>query len=235
MVSRHSVFFSFDIMAPATSPSYSQTLALYLGGLRILVHRLWVKVFGSSEPPSIAWRDRRILLVGLDGSGKSSLVRRAADSTAALDAQVAPTRGFAVHTVNVLPDWHCELWEIGGAANMRPYWPRYATYETEGVAWVVDGADVARLGESARALAELYRGAPILRSLPLLILVTKTDAPEPLMSAEAAAQGLALEALAASGACSGPRKVYAVSAADGRGLEQSLRWVCGGGQEEERT
>ena len=217
-------------MTPAaTQPTRSQTLALYWAGVRIMIHRLWVKIFGSSEPPPIDWRDARVLILGLDRAGKTSIVRRAGDAKATLDEQIAPTRGFSVHTVAVMPDWHCELWEIGGDSAMRPYWSRYATHDTCGVAWVVDGSDAARLGESARALADLYRDAPILRARPLLVLVSKADVSGPLVSAEAAAEGLGLDALASSGQWSGPRKVQAVSAADGRGLEESLLWLCEGG------
>lgn len=216
----------------STKPSTSQTLALYVAGARIMLHRLIRRIFGSSEPPPTDWVDARILLVGLDGAGKSSLTRRAGDSTAQLDASIASTSGFAVKTVTVLPHWRIELWEIGGAAAMRPFWPRYATQSTDGIAWVVDGADAARLSESAQALAELLRGAPSLRDLPLLVLVSKADlAAAASQSVDSVKAALGLDELARQGLSVGPLKVQLVSAADGRNLDESLCWVCAGGDE----
>lgn len=216
----------------ATKPSTSQTLALYLAGARIMLHRLFRRIFGSSEPPATEWVDVRILLVGLDGAGKSSLTRRAGDATAQLDASIASTSGFAVKTVMVQPHWRIEIWEIGGAAAMRPFWPRYATQSTDGVAWVVDGADSARFNESARALADLLRASPALRDLPLLVLISKADlAAAESQSADAVRSALGLDALAAQGLSVGPLKVQHVSAADGRHLAESLCWVCAGGDE----
>ena len=63
-------------------------------------------IFGSSEPPPIDWRDARVLILGLDRAGKTSIVRRAGDAKATLDEQIAPTRGFSVHTVAVMPVKH---------------------------------------------------------------------------------------------------------------------------------
>ena len=211
--------------ASQPSPTTRQTLLLYWAGLRILMHRLMRRLFGSSAPPPIEWRELRCLLVGLDGAGKSSLVRRAGDASADIDVELPRTSGFSVRTVTVAPDFKCELWEIGGAAEVRAFWPRYATRQTDAVAWVVDGANPSRLGESARALAELLRAAPHLRTLPLLVLVTKADQPQ-VLGAAAVSDGLGLDALGAQGLSYGPRKVQPVSAADGRHLEDSLRWLC---------
>ena len=212
----------------AHSPTAKQTALLYLAGVRILLHRLWKKVFGTREPPAIEWFDSRVLCVGLDGAGKSSLVRRVSDPSAALDPAIKPTNGFCVRTADVPPDWKCEMWEVGGASAMRPFWPKYVTPATRGLVWVVDGSAEARLSDSGRALGELLRDAPRLRSLPILVLATKTDLPSALGEV-AVSDGLGLAAMANQGLSSGPRKVVQVSAVDGRHLLESLRWLCEGG------
>ena len=213
----------------SSSPTRYQTALLYLAGVRILVHRLWVRVFGSAEPPPIAWREVRLLCLGLDGAGKSSLIKRAGDMSAAkgIDSSITPTNGFGVHTCTVKPDWKCELWEVGGAAAVRQFWMRYATPDTHGLLWVVDGTDSKRLGESAQCLKELLTECKLLRSRPLLVLVSKADIGGGL-SEEAAAEGMALTALAARGLHIGPRKVRVASAFDGRGVAEGLRWLCDG-------
>ena len=210
------------------------TLALTYGALRILAHRLWVRYFGSSAPEPIDWRERRILLLGLDKAGKTSLVRRACDATAVLEEKVPPTSGFAVKTATFDPDWKCELWEVGGAAAMRQFWPRYATGVVDALAWVVDGADASRLAESALALLALLRDAWLLRTRPLLVLVSKAELGGAL-DADAVAAGLGLPALAAQGLVRGTPKVLQVSAVDGRNLADGFRWCCEGGVEVERT
>jgi signal recognition particle receptor subunit beta len=205
-----------------------QMLALAWAGARIMLHRFFKQVFGSREPPPIDWLQVRALCLGLDGAGKSSLARRAFDATATLDESMQPTNGFNVRTVTVPPHFQCELWEIGGAPTMRPFWSRYAKPGLRGLVWVVDGADPSRLGESGQTLEKLLLESPNLAVLPLLVLVGKADLPSALGSA-AVAEGLGLEALAKQGLIRGPRNVQSVSAVDGANLVESLRWLCEGG------
>ena len=62
---------------------------------------------------AVVWYEARVLCLGLDGAGKTSVLQRAADRTAS--APVAPTTGFIVKTLTLPPDWKVDVWDIGGA------------------------------------------------------------------------------------------------------------------------
>ena len=70
--------------------------------------------------------------------------------------------------------WRLELWDIGGAPAVRPFWRRHAAPETRALVWVVDASDAARLAESAAALAPML-AEPRLARLPLLVFANKAD------------------------------------------------------------
>ena len=73
--------------------TFKQDLLLYLAAVRIILHRL---VTRKKEP--VHWLDMRVLCLGLDGAGKTSVLLRAADATATLEG-VEPTNGFKVPRV----------------------------------------------------------------------------------------------------------------------------------------
>lgn len=67
------------------------------------------------------------------------------------------------------------LWDVGGQRSLRPYWRNY--YEkTDGLVWVVDAADLARLSDCRAELAALLQEERLLGS-SLLVLSNKQDVP----------------------------------------------------------
>ena len=65
---------------------------------------------------AVVWFEARVLCLGLDGAGKTSVLQRAADRSDS--APVAPTTGFIVKTLTLPPDWKVDVWDIGGAATL---------------------------------------------------------------------------------------------------------------------
>ena len=65
---------------------------------------------------AVVWYEARVLCLGLDGAGKTSILQRAADRSDS--APVAPTTGFIVKTLTLPPDWKVDVWDIGGAATL---------------------------------------------------------------------------------------------------------------------
>lgn len=64
----------------------------------------------------------RILLLGLDNAGKTTLMKMMASESDI--QQVKPTLGFnvkAVHTAG----FKLNVWDIGGQKKIRPYWKHY--------------------------------------------------------------------------------------------------------------
>ena len=193
--------------------------------VRILVYKhVWRRIFAAPEP--IDWREIKVLCVGLDGAGKSALVSALSTTPSTTEfGSTPPTRGFKVHTVVVPPDLKVEVWEVGGESTLRPFWNRYADGSVEGVVWAVDSADAGRFTESAGALAELFRSAPMLRDLPLLVLLCKSEL-ESAQGADVVSAALGLAELSKRRLVTGPRLMQSVSAIDGRNLVAGFSWLA---------
>merc|ERR1712196_719463 len=91
---------------------------------------------------SIRKKDRgyRILILGLDSSGKTSVLRRLAreDTT-----RVTPTKGFCIQSL-IHDGLKLDVWDVGGQKALRPYWRTY--YErADALIYVIDSADHRRL------------------------------------------------------------------------------------------
>ncbi|KAF6730701.1 ADP-ribosylation factor-like protein 9 [Oryzias melastigma] len=64
----------------------------------------------------------QVLVLGLEGSGKTSLLHCFSGSS--LDKDTEPTKGFNAVSISK-DDLHIEFLEIGGNKDLRPYWQRY--------------------------------------------------------------------------------------------------------------
>jgi GTPase SAR1 family protein len=65
------------------------------------------------------------------------------------------------------------IWDVGGQKTLRPYWRNYFE-KTDGLIWVVDSADLARLGDCRDELARLLQEER-LAGATLLIMANKQD------------------------------------------------------------
>jgi len=185
---------------------------------------LFYKLFCAWRvPPAIEWRDVNILCLGLDGAGKSSLLVRAVfDATpqaaeGSPSEEIRPTSGFHVRTVKVLPWWKLLIWDIGGAAAIRPYWTKYVTTQMAALIWVVDASDAPRLEESRLALSSVLAQAVVHPGLPLLVFANKSDA----SAAERVSQGLRL----AERCANRQHHVQPCDALSGAGIAAGLDWL----------
>ena len=182
---------------------------------------LWKLFCGWRQPKPVVWYEARVLCLGLDGAGKTSVLRRADRDS--FDT-VEPTTGFHVRAINVEPDWKLDVWDIGGSVNVRPYWSKYVTFDTRAVIWVVDGSDRARLGEASSALRALIESEVRLRAAPLLVLLNKSEISGGVSVAEAAG-ALGVEQLPGISGSTRPHHVQACSAATGQGVAEGLQWL----------
>ncbi|KPJ20250.1 ADP-ribosylation factor-like protein 6 [Papilio machaon] len=153
-----------------------------------------------------------VLVLGLDNSGKSSLLRalRPHDSPA--------THGDHFSSGGVTFEAH----EAPGAARLRALWERHFS-NADAIIFVVDAADHLRL-VVAREELQLALAHPELRArrLPLLVLANKSDAPHALSTAHVAA-ALGLERVTDK-----PWHVCSSSAvcAGGAGLADGVSWLA---------
>ncbi|GMS84508.1 hypothetical protein PENTCL1PPCAC_6683, partial [Pristionchus entomophagus] len=139
--------------------SHHPFLSLFRMGLLDLV-----RSFKSAPEKEI-----RILLLGLDNAGKTTLLKKLSSEET---TNVTPTKGFNVKTI-ASGGITLNVWDIGGQRAIRPYWSNYYP-GTHAVIYVVDASDIKRLDESHIELDELLEEKK-LESVPLLVLANKQD------------------------------------------------------------
>ncbi|CAH1257783.1 ARL10 [Branchiostoma lanceolatum] len=114
--------------------------------------------------------EKRIVVLGLDGVGKSSFLACIANQ----DCRQAmkPTEGFNVMCIQTRQT-SLNMWEIGGTENVRSYWANFLP-NTEVLVFVVDSTDKARLPLAKEELHKVL-AHPALKAVPLLVLANKQD------------------------------------------------------------
>eukprot|EP00891_Asterochloris_glomerata_P001300 jgi/Astpho2/1300/e_gw1.00024.76.1_t len=158
-------------------------------------------------------KEIRILMVGLDNAGKTTIVKRINGEDT---STVSPTLGFNIKTMQ-FHDGRLNIWDVGGQKTLRSYWRNY--YEqTDAMIWVVDSADTQRLQDCRQELHGLLKEER-LAGASLLIFANKQDI-QGALTAEQIEQALDLQAM-------GTRhwRVIACSAVSGAGLLDGFEWV----------
>lgn len=111
----------------------------------------------------------RILILGLDNSGKTTVVKSLLGEDV---SSISPTLGFNIKTI-IFDDYRLDLWDVGGQKSLRSYWRNYFE-STDGLIWVVDSTDRARMKDCLRELHSLL-AEERLQGADLLILANKSD------------------------------------------------------------
>jgi small GTP-binding protein len=172
-------------------------------------------VANSAMGASQSQNTQNVLLLGLDGAGKTSVVARLIGDEV---RTVLPTLGFSVRTFELGTSRHqLKLWDIGGRASVRQYWPAYYA-KAHAIAFVIDTTDRRRLEENSRVLQHLLDDDQLL-GLPLLVLANKQDADDAIPASE-------IEELMRLGAIRD--RVWnctACSALRGTGVVDGLHWL----------
>jgi small GTP-binding protein len=119
-------------------------------------------------------REIRVLVLGLDNAGKTTIVRRYLGDDEAVIRQTAPTEGFCIRTKTFTNGYRMHLWDVGGQRALRAYWRNYFE-RTDALIWVVDATTPSRAQEEAATELAALLSEPSLYQVPLLILANKTD------------------------------------------------------------
>ncbi|KAM4653567.1 ADP-ribosylation factor-like protein 10 isoform 1-T2 [Amazona ochrocephala] len=120
---------------------------------------------------------QQVLVLGLDGAGKSSVLHYICNQTAR--KHFTPTQGFNCTQLSI-EGLEMELLEVGGSQNLRAYWPHYVSH-AHVLVFVVDSVDRSRL---ATARQELHMLLAIEPQLPLVVLANKQDKSNAMSTAE---------------------------------------------------
>lgn len=162
---------------------------------------------------SLGRRERRILMLGLDAAGKTTVLYKLQLGEAVL---TIPTVGFNVETVRY-KKMEMTFWDVGGQTKLRPLWRHYYR-GTDALVFVVDSADVDRLTEAREELHHVL-GDDEMRSAAVLVLANKQD----LRGAESVAS--VTEKMGLSSMRERQWLVQGCCATTGDGLLEGLDWL----------
>ncbi|XP_037534928.1 ADP-ribosylation factor 1-like [Nematolebias whitei] len=154
----------------------------------------------------------RILMVGLDAAGKTTLLYRL---KLAEVVTTIPTIGFNVETVEY-KNISFTVWDVGGQTIIRPLWRHYYT-NTQGLIFVVDSNDPERIKEAADELRTMLEEDE-LKDVSVLVFANKQDLPRAMSGADIT-EALGLLRVRQ------PWFVQASCAVSGTGLVEGLDWL----------
>jgi len=168
--------------------------------------KLFSRLFGK--------KDMRILMVGLDAAGKTTILYKLKLGEI---VTTIPTIGFNVETVKY-KNINFTVWDVGGQDKIRPLWRHYFQ-NTQGLIFVVDSNDRERITEAHDELHKML-AEDELRDAVLLVFANKQDLPQAMSVAEITDK-LGLHNIRT-------RKWYmqATCATSGDGLYEGLDWLA---------
>ncbi|KAI8554538.1 hypothetical protein RHMOL_Rhmol05G0106900 [Rhododendron molle] len=160
----------------------------------------------------LAKRDMKILMLGLDASGKTTILYKLklGDVVAAV-----PTTGFNIEAVEY-KNISFTVWDVGGQDKIRPLWRHYFR-NTQGLIFVVDSNDRGRISEARNELHQIL-GEGELHDATLLVFANKQDLPDAMCASEVADK-LCLHSLRQH-----QWYIQGTSATSGQGLYEGLDW-----------
>ena len=97
-------------------------------------------------------KEMRLLMLGLDNAGKTTVVKKFNGEDIDL---ISPTLGFNIKTLEYA-GFKLNIWDVGGQTSLRSYWRNYFE-STDGLIWVVDSSDRARLLDCKAELQALLQ------------------------------------------------------------------------------
>ena len=158
-------------------------------------------------------RNTKILMVGLDAAGKTSILFRLK-----LNVSVAtiPTIGFNVETVEY-KRIKFTIYDVGGQRMLRKIW-RECYSGTNAVIFVVDSNDVERISEARDELLNMMNDE-LLKDAKCLVFANKMDLPYAMSTAEIT-QAMELNKLKSKNWFLQP-----CCAHTGEGLLEGLNWL----------
>ncbi|KAL5165629.1 ADP-ribosylation factor 2 [Glycine soja] len=198
-------FLSFLFPLSLSTLSRLRSLKIEMRAMGLTFTKLFSRLFAKKE--------MRILMVGLDAAGKTTILYKLKLGEI---VTTIPTIGFNVETVEY-KNISFTVWDVGGQDKIRPLWRHYFQ-NTQGLIFVVDSNDRDRVVE---ARDELHRmlNEDELRDAVLLVFANKQDLPNAMNAAEITDK-LGLHSLR-------QRHWYIQStcATSGEGLYEGLDWL----------
>ena len=171
-----------------------------------LFSKIWTKLLGK--------KDVRILMVGLDAAGKTTILYQLKMGET---VKTIPTIGFNVETLDY-KNLNFTMWDVGGQDKIRVLWKHYYQ-NTDGLIFVVDSNDRERIEKAAEELQKMLAEEE-LKDCAILVMANKQDLKGALPPAEVTEQ-------LGMGKLKGRIwLVQGTSATTGQGLKEGLDWMA---------
>ena len=176
----------------------------------LILSRIWLYM------DKLGARDTRILMVGLDMAGKTTVLYKLKLNEA---LHTIPTVGFNVEELEY-KQLRMTIWDIGGQSKLRKLW-RYYYQGTDAIIFIIDASDLDRIEEAKYELANML-SEDQLRNSTLLVFANKMDIPHALSASQLATKLDLDSKCRATG-----RQWYIQSscATSGEGLYEGLDWL----------
>jgi len=162
----------------------------------------------------IGKKEMRILMVGLDAAGKTTILYKLKLGEI---VTTIPTIGFNVETVEY-KNISFTVWDVGGQDKIRPLWRHYFQ-NTQGLIFVVDSNDRERASEARDELMRMLNEDE-LRDALVLIFANKQDLPNAMNAAEIT------DKLGLHGLRNRTWYIQSTCATNGDGLYEGLDWLA---------
>ena len=115
-------------------------------------------------------RDRSVTMVGISGSGKSSILHWLRYRK--FNTELQPTFGFDIDTIEY-NGINCTIWDYGGHQKIRPFWHQ-TNKVCRGLIFVIDSSDREGIIESLEELQKIRKKEEI-KDVPVLVFANKRD------------------------------------------------------------
>ena len=123
--------------------------------------KLCTKLFGNKEA--------RILFLGLDGAGKTSLLYRLKEGK---KIQTIPTIGFNYELLSY-KGLNFTVWDVGGQDKIRVLWKHYYL-NTDWIVFIIDSNEPDRIEDADEELRKMLAEEELAKC-PVLIMANKQD------------------------------------------------------------
>ena len=169
--------------------------------------KIWTKLLGK--------KDVRILMVGLDAAGKTTILYQLKMGET---VKTIPNIGFNVETLDY-KGLNFTVWDVGGQDKIRVLWKHYYQ-NTDGLIFVVDSNDRDRIEDAAEELKKMLAEEELKDSV-VLVMANKQDLSGALSPNEVTDK-------MGMGQLKGRQwLVQGTSATTGQGLKEGLDWMAG--------
>ncbi|XP_066571138.1 ADP-ribosylation factor-like protein 6 isoform X2 [Amia ocellicauda] len=162
-------------------------------------------------------REINVLCVGLDTSGKTTLINELKPATAQ-SQDIVPTIGFSVEKFNT-SSLSFTVFDMSGQGRYRSLWEHYYR-DAQAIIFVIDSADKLRIVVAREELEALINHSDVKsKRMPILFFANKMDLEESLSSVQVS-QMMGLDSIKDK-----PWHICASNALTGDGLKEGVDWL----------